>query len=279
METPLVASKGIPVIQSLWIGNELSQMEQLCALSFLKNGHKFHLYTYNEVKNVPAGVELKDASELIQPDKIFKYQKRDTYSGFANMFRYKLLLEKGGFWADTDVVCLRPFDDDSDYVFAKSRSTEPSGHMNGNYDMENCVIKAPAGSVIMEYCYEESNSRDPKELEFCETGPDLLEVAVKKFGFEDYIASAETYCPISYRNWSRVINGKLSVSLLEKARFALHRSKGLHLWNEMWRLNGIEKNARFPKSCIYESLKERYLHNDIKKTYEINVDENILRSD
>jgi hypothetical protein len=71
-----------------------------------------------------------------------------------------------------------------------------------------------------------------------------------------------------------VINGKLSVSLLEKARLALHRSKGLHLWNEMWRLNGVEKNARFPKFCIYESLKERYLN--ALKTYEINVDGNVL---
>ena len=259
METQQVAPKRIPVIQSLWIGNELSLMEQLCASSFLKNGHKFHLYTYNEVKNVPPGVELKDASELIKPDKIFKYQKRNTYSGFANMFRYKLLLEKGGFWADMDVVCLRPFDDDSEYVFSKSRITELSGQMNDNYDMENCVIKAPPGSGIMEYCYEESNSRDPKELEFCETGPDLLEVAVKKFGFEDYIASAETYCPISYRHWGRVINGKFSVSLLEKARFALYRSKGLHLWNEMWRLNNTDKSARFPETCIYERLKKRYL--------------------
>jgi hypothetical protein len=277
METQEVACKGKPVVQSLWIGRELSMMEQLCSLSFLKNGHKFYLYTYHDVKNVPPGVEIKDASELINPDKIFKYQKRDTYSGFANLFRYKLLLEKGGFWVDTDVVCLRPFDDGSEYVFAKSRSTEPSGYTNGSYDMENCVIKAPAGSAIMEFCYEESLRRDPKELEFCETGPDLLETAVRKFGFEDYIASAGTYCPISYRNWSRVIDGKLAVSFLEMVRFALNRSKGLHLWNEMWRLNGVKKNALFPKYCIYERLKRRYLVPPPPKAYEINLDENLLR--
>ncbi len=275
METKQGSAKSLPIIQSLWIGDELSPMEQLCLSSFLKNGHSFHLYIYDEVKNVPLGVKIKDASELISPNRIFKYKKRDTYSGFANMFRYKLLLEKGNYWVDTDVICLRPFNDDSEYIFAKSRSTEPSGRRNGNYEMENCVIKAPVGSGIMEYCYEESVSRDPIELEFCETGPNLLEIAVKKYGFEDYIASAETYCPISYRHWGRVINGRLSVSLLEKARLALHRSKGLHLWNEMWRLNDVKKNAQFPESCIFERLKRLYLYNGHNNNFEMKLDQNI----
>lgn len=275
MEAKQSSAKSLPVIQSLWIGDELSLMEQLCILSFLKNGHPFHLYTYEEVKNIPAGTVIKDASELINPDRIFKYQKRDTYSGFANMFRYKLLLEKGSYWVDTDVICLRPFDNDSEYIFAKSRSTEPSGRMDGKYEMENCVIKAPAGSGIMEYCYKESLSRDPIELEFCDTGPNLLELAVKKYGLEDYTASAETYCPISYRHWGRVINGRLSVSLLEKARLALHRSKGLHLWNEMWRLNHVTKNAQFPESCIFERLKKRYLYNGINNNFEMKLDQNV----
>ena len=39
------------IIQSLWIGEELSVMEQLCLSSFVKNGHEVHLYTYEDVKN------------------------------------------------------------------------------------------------------------------------------------------------------------------------------------------------------------------------------------
>ena len=44
-----------PIIQSLWIGKELSVLEQLCICSFLKNGHNFHLYTYEKINNVPDG--------------------------------------------------------------------------------------------------------------------------------------------------------------------------------------------------------------------------------
>ncbi len=38
-----------PVIHSLWIGTQLSTMEQLSISSFLKNGHRFHLYVYDDV--------------------------------------------------------------------------------------------------------------------------------------------------------------------------------------------------------------------------------------
>ncbi|HET7290318.1 MAG TPA: hypothetical protein VFJ67_07775, partial [Thermodesulfobacteriota bacterium] len=62
------ADTTLPVIQSMWIGSELSVMEQLSIISFLSNGHSYHLYTYNEVKNVPEGVTLKDANGIITPD-------------------------------------------------------------------------------------------------------------------------------------------------------------------------------------------------------------------
>ena len=37
---------------------------------------------------------------------------------FADGFRYRLLLEYGGLWVDTDVVCLRPFDFDHSEIYA-----------------------------------------------------------------------------------------------------------------------------------------------------------------
>ena len=41
--------KDLPIIQSLWIGQRLSDLERLCIRSFLQKGHPFHLYTYNEI--------------------------------------------------------------------------------------------------------------------------------------------------------------------------------------------------------------------------------------
>ncbi len=93
-------------IQSLWIGSALSTMERLSLTSFVAAGHNVHLYTYDDVAGVPEGVELRDANAILPRSRIFRYAEHDTVSGFSNFFRYKLLLERGGWWVDTDVVCL-----------------------------------------------------------------------------------------------------------------------------------------------------------------------------
>ena len=98
------------IIQSLWIGNELSNIEKLCINSYIKNGHTFHLYTYDEIKNVPKECVIKDAQEILPKDDIFAYNSglgKGSFSAFSNYFRYKLLELKGNWWTDTDIVCLK----------------------------------------------------------------------------------------------------------------------------------------------------------------------------
>ncbi len=97
------------VIQRLWIGERLSPMERLSITSFLRNGHPFHLYVYGKPDGVPEGTVVLDANEILPSSRIFKYAAHNTYAGFANFFRYKLLSEKGGWWVDADTVCLKPF--------------------------------------------------------------------------------------------------------------------------------------------------------------------------
>src|ERR1043165_5401661 len=119
------------IIQGLWIGPELSVMEQLSIVSFLRNGHDYHLYTYAELPNVPAGALIKDANAILPSSQIFQYKDRPSYAGFSNHFRYKLLFEHGGWWADSDVVCLRPFDFADEYVFSSESAAGETFRNNG----------------------------------------------------------------------------------------------------------------------------------------------------
>jgi hypothetical protein len=82
------------IIQSLWIGDRLSVMERLCISSFLQNGHEFHLYVYQDTAGVPPGTVLRDGNEILPSERIFTYREHQSYAGFANFFRYKLMLEK-----------------------------------------------------------------------------------------------------------------------------------------------------------------------------------------
>ena len=58
------------IIAGLWIG-KLSKMEIYSMKSFIKQGHTYHLYTYEPLDNIPNGVIVKDANEIIPKDEIF----------------------------------------------------------------------------------------------------------------------------------------------------------------------------------------------------------------
>jgi hypothetical protein len=49
---------------SLWIGGNLSWLEQLCLKSFLDHGHEVTLYTYEGVTNAPEGTVVADARPM-----------------------------------------------------------------------------------------------------------------------------------------------------------------------------------------------------------------------
>src|SRR4029077_9309329 len=93
-------------------------MERLCITSFLQNGHPFHLYVYQPIEGVPDGTVVLDANQILPSSRVFKYKDHDTYAGFSNFFRYKLLCEKGGWWVDADTVCLQPFEFPEPLVFS-----------------------------------------------------------------------------------------------------------------------------------------------------------------
>ncbi|HEV2884346.1 MAG TPA: glycosyltransferase [Pyrinomonadaceae bacterium] len=221
-------------------------MEQLSIYSFLHHGHEYHLYTYDNVKYVPAGTVVKDANEILPASSIFQYKHRPSYAGFANHFRYKLLFERGGWWVDTDTVCLKPFDFSEPYVFSSEINTW------GFEVINNGMIKAPAGSSIMAHVVEVCERKDPARLVWGETGPKLLGNAVKSFSLRKYKQPHYTFCPIDYPDWHYVLDAKADIVLNEK-------TYAIHLWNEMWRTAGQDKNARYDNACLYEQLKRTYL--------------------
>lgn len=103
---------------TLWIGDSLGPIEQVSLLSLLRHGMKPVLYSYRPVSDVPEGVELRDASEIVPEDRIFKNLERQSYAPFSDLFRYELLARTEHYWLDCDVLALRPFDFETDYFVA-----------------------------------------------------------------------------------------------------------------------------------------------------------------
>src|SRR5262245_15998828 len=95
-------SPPLPIVNALWIG-QLSPLERLCLSSFFAQGHSVHLYTYDAIEKVPQGVTLRDAATVLPSSQVFRNRLgkgKGSLAAFSDLFRYKLLLDEGGWWVD-----------------------------------------------------------------------------------------------------------------------------------------------------------------------------------
>lgn len=86
--------------QSFWFGDHLTPYQLLALKSFVDFGHDYVLYAYKHF-DVPGGVELRDAKDILPEDRVFFYGDRagigrGSVSAFSNLFRYYLLHQMGG---------------------------------------------------------------------------------------------------------------------------------------------------------------------------------------
>ncbi len=153
------------VMQGLWVGDRLPTMQQISIASFLANGHEFHLYTYSKLRDVPEGTVIRDAEEIIPRSQVFRNAKANTFAAFSDFFRYKLLLDRGCWWVDVDMVCLRPFLFDDEYVFSSELDLCRERTNSG-------VIKTPMGSELVAYTWDVCQKKDKQNLAWDEVGPE-----------------------------------------------------------------------------------------------------------
>jgi hypothetical protein len=236
------------LIQGLWVGQHLPTMQQLSISSFLAKGHEYHLYAYSDLDHLPKGAFLKDARQILPESDVFLNAKQATYAAFSDYFRYKLLLTKGGWWADTDVICLRPFLFEDEYVFSSENSFCRDRTNSG-------VIKAPQGAPIMEYAWDVCRKKDKTNLSWDEVGPDLMEESVQRFSLDHYVRPPISFCPLHSEQWRCVLE-----PWKPSRRFRFQRNTfAIHLWHEMWRRNDVNVDLAYPPDSLYEQLKALYL--------------------
>jgi glycosyltransferase involved in cell wall biosynthesis len=142
-----------PVIHGMWAGTELTKLELLTIASFLRHGHEFHLWAYDNIETpLPEGTVLRDATRVLPRDMLFRKRKIDPETGIgegslsgvsSDLFRYRVLHDHGGVWVDMDVTCLRPFDFEAPYLFRSHR-----------VGCVGSIMKAPRGCQLMAKAYE-----------------------------------------------------------------------------------------------------------------------------
>lgn len=229
-------------VNALWIGSRLSKIELLTLQSFVDHGHVFHLWLYDEIENeLPDGIVLENANEIIPREKVFRYKHVNKYghgkgsvSGFSDIFRYKLLYEKGGWWTDMDVTCLKPLNSSTPYFFRKHHELE----MVGN------VMKCPPHSALMLACYEEALREVDENNTDWHKPIEILNKHVFANNLQQYIFHDASNADL----WNEIVEFVIGTKKIPGSYFFIH-------WmNEEWRSREIDKNNFRFRSVLGESM-------------------------
>lgn len=261
------ASNTLPIIHMFWHGPALTRVEKLCMASFVAHGHDVRLHIFDEPDGVPLGINVCDARAVIDESKIFRHPKSGSMAQFADWFRYRVLHEHGGIWADTDVVCLQPLRYSQSEIYA----------WQDQQQINNAVLGLPARHALAQWMaeccenpnrilpYDDGRSKRRKwrrrwlqgnrrgNVKWGEYGPVGFTSAARYLSYADKALPAWHFYPVHFNDWQQVFDRPRDLSLLGDART-------LHLWNEMLRRQpGLDKNARFPEGTLFEQLCARYL--------------------
>lgn len=268
------------IVRSLWVGPPLSEMEWACFASFVKHGARFELFTDDLSRQVPEGVILRDCREVLGSE-IPRYgpqagERAGSYAIAGDVARVRTLVRDGGWWVDSDVVCLRsfaPIDKGMQFAWQDTPgSTSPLGSVNV------AVIRLPPGTPIARLLerrarmpwfgspWESPKQRlrnfwrnkrtlaNPYNVWWgMSAGPDALTRAIHHFGLTSHVLPHEAFYPVHYSDWRAMLT-KTDDDLASMAK----DSYAIHLWAEMYRDVGLSKGEAVRRSPWAASLLEGY---------------------
>lgn len=206
----------LPVINMFWDGPLLGAVHAACARSFLRHGHRVIMHCYDLPSDLPEGIEVFDATQIMPRSDLIANTETGSVSLGTNRYRYRLLRAGMGIYADCDMYCLRPIDDE-DYIFG----WEDSRLING------ACLKYPADSALADmlvaatgteyYTQEEPDRRRDKymmrakrvfgrgpsvssvrDLPWGVWGPHLLTRTIRDLGLKEKAKPIDRFYPLHY---------------------------------------------------------------------------------
>lgn len=257
-------------IFSLWIPDngekKLSELAYLSLKSFLLCDYDVILYTYEYLENVPNGICVKDANEILDSSKIFRYKGGfKTYSGFANLFRYKRLYEYGGTWLDLDVLLIKRLSDENIIICSQ---TQEDIYSSPN----NAILRFPAKDSLVKTMLDFAEKRG-SDVTHGETGP-LLVRKMLNTSFVEYNKFLKHFNYSNVVNWNDV-NDYLKSPETFFNNLNSEEIFGFHLFNTFFK-----KIEEFPDESLYTILKNIILNSSSSEEYNANLIKfNIINSE
>jgi hypothetical protein len=248
---------------TLWISddNKLPELQQLSLKSMVLTGHQVILYTYDDLEQVPEGINLADANKIIDESNIFVYKEgfnKGSYSGFANWFRAKCLYENGLSWFDCDILAIKNINE----LNKKGPIISSQKNLDGTISPNNAFLRLEKrDKLLKELLIHMEKVRD--NIKHAQTGPNLLKSCMDN-GLNDYynyLSSPNFIASINYFEYKDILKPYQEIVPFLK----LDEIWGFHIWNAMFRHYGNVHEKT--NDGFYHELKDAILTSFSKEDY------------
>ncbi len=199
-------------------------------------GHPVDLYSYDEVKDLPAGVSLKNAAEIVPRDRVIRHRKTGSYALFSNIFRYEGLRRGLGIWCDADMLLLRDLSGLGDTIMGWETETS----------INQAVLCLPQDDPFLRDMLRVAQSRVPfppqwgwdkrikqalrwrplSDLEWGVIGPGAVTHYAKTAGIA--VQAREVFYPVPFNKWRTLFAPHYPVEMM-----LTEDTRAVHLWNNV----------------------------------------------
>lgn len=239
-------------VRTFWTGPVLSYYEILSLKSFVATGARVFVYSYEKDLEVPDGVELVDADEILSGEvHEFRHANGDkSLALHSDLFRYAVLQKYGGWYADLDIICLTDKLPEAKTYFA----------FMANKLLNSAILKFPAHSAFMDTIMKEAWQTLPEAgMAFTDAarvsvGPTLFTRMIYEQGMDHLVLPKAKAYELAYHETMAFFDP----AKCESTQARLADSDFTHLWNEEWRMIRIPKNFGPPKGSFLDAMFERF---------------------
>jgi hypothetical protein len=221
-------------------GPAFGALEKACVSSFLRHGHRLKLFSYDPLE-VPEGVILADARRFVpaaERDAFFAVAP-GRISQFSNGFRYAMLHRQGGWWVDTDVLCVNAEVSDREVVLGWQ--SDPARPAPLPARVGTAIMRLPAGHELARHAYDGWRANWGTDL-WGATGPHLLTRLVQELQMTDDVMPFGALFRLPWNDVLRLFDPTCA----EEARVLLAGSSLLHLANSGLGFTGLKRNVLPP---------------------------------
>ena len=253
-------------IQTLWIGKTMPMINHHCLRSMTKY-HTVEIYTYSHIENLPQNTDhdiiIKDANEIIEEKDLFYFNETDI-APFSDLFRFKLLLLKGGYWLDLDIFLLKPINYKmTEFIIGSERTMLVGAFKSKNpYKPNIGFLKAKRKSRFYERIVEECEKKIKRGLKKRTDLMVVFQKQIERFGLEYCIKSPEFYCNLDWWFLKEAFNEPIIENWKSKYGWESQKdymtnmeSVGIHLWGGLQLKKGMPKENYSKETLIDDLIK------------------------